>query len=687
MKNNIKLLGGIAAATFGALLLAPQSGWLIRAQMRGAVGQSPYANYTLPSSAQEEQAQRAMRIAADPKNRNDVGLQMAARERMGFAAFSKQRQADRVTNPNWHVDGLRPLLNDPDFGSRPELWATVLRYMTQESVRLDNRIETQLLTEPKPRPASQIADVQTKPNPHRNTPTALLEWDNLCREGARLDPDNSYFPMMRAVGFFAARKDDQAVAAFIEASQKSHYNDYSVEETQGALRLNAQINGKTGYLSDLAVSSAASYPNYSQMRSAGELAIVYAMRRELAGQPEEGFAVRQAVLRAGALMRVGSTSVSGGWTGDRMVRWTPARPGGALPLPKNPDEPYTVRTQKNRARFSAYLTRIGHEDADTEYRYEIAAGDKHRTFWSRAENDPNNVLQLAPAYHLINWWALGVGVLTNLLVLLVLGGVCAFAARTRHIREGLPLSTAARNGAASALVAPVFGLGIALTWPELPAQILTAVTSGGLAVVLFRAFRHAARLKQAAPETGQAIGKSSNVRAFCGALGVALLGLLALGILPQTGAPQMLRSAGAMMGLRAEEYNPLKVFANGLLGVGAASGVSLLLGLGLTIVSRVRRVPVSVGVVRGVRRLALPVASLLVFVYAGVALQTLREEARAESALQMCLRDGEAAYLAGLLHETPPVAYRDVPAAQKIIVTNSYNGPLSGIPGKATSKK
>ena len=566
----------------------------------------------------------------------------------------------------------------------------MLRYMAQESVRLDERIETQLLTAAKPRPASQIADVQTKPHPNRNTPVALREWEAACGEGERLDPNNAYFPTMRAVGLFAARKDDEAVEAFIKASRKPRYDDYAAEETEGALRLNTQINGKTGYVSDLAISAAASYPNYSQIRTAGELVVLTAMRRELAGHSEEGFAVRQAVLRAGALMRVGSTSLSGGWTGDKLCRTATLRPGGAPPPPQQrPYEDMALRRQTHRARFSAYLTRTGHADAISEFRYELAAGDKHREFWSRAENDPRNVLELAPAYRLIHWWAVGAGILTNVLVLLVLGGVCAFVARSRHVREGLPLSSAARSGMGSALAVPVFGVGIALTWPEIPAQILTAVASAGLAVVLFRAFRQAAFLKRAAPEARPSAWKSPEVRAFCGALGATLLCALALGTLSQTGAPQMLRSAGMAMGLRAEEYNPLKMVANGLFGVGAASGVSLLLGLGLIIGSRWCRVPVSVGVVRGLRRLALPVASLLVFVYAGVVVQTLREEARAEAALQTCLRDGEAAYLAGLLHEAPPSRYSsETHAAQKkFILPDSYDGPLAGMPGKGNNAK
>ena len=81
-RNGVRIAGGIAAVTLGGLLLAPSSGWLVRAQLRSAVGQSPDLNYNLPSSTQAERAERAARLAADPKNRNDLGLQMAAQERI-----------------------------------------------------------------------------------------------------------------------------------------------------------------------------------------------------------------------------------------------------------------------------------------------------------------------------------------------------------------------------------------------------------------------------------------------------------------------------------------------------------------------------------------------------------------------------------------------------------------------------
>ena len=135
---------------------------------------------------------------------------------------------------------------------------------------------------------------------------------------------------------------------------------------------------------------------------------------------------------------------------------------------------------------------------------------------------------------------------------------------------------------------------------------------------------------------------------FVKTLAATLLVVGGLGMVGSVGAVQTMQAGNAAMG-SLSETNPLVM---ALLGAAVSSSVPLLLIIGFAIGGRVKRVPASVSVVRGFRRFALPTAAALVIIYAGVTVQTLREEARASNALRLCVEQGEANYLSGLLHQS-----------------------------------
>jgi len=81
------------------------------------------------------------------------------------------------------------------------------------------------------------------------TPTAPKRWSNaeaaarmltLAREGERLEPQNGFFTLMRAVALLEMKRDEEAVQALIEASSKPVWNSYDgwvIEAYYKAVRL------------------------------------------------------------------------------------------------------------------------------------------------------------------------------------------------------------------------------------------------------------------------------------------------------------------------------------------------------------------------------------------------------------------------------------------------------------------
>ncbi len=85
--------------------------------------------------------------------------------------------------------------------------------------------------------------------------------------------------------------------------------------------------------------------------------------------------------------------------------------------------------------------------------------------------------------------------------------------------------------------------------------------------------------------------------------------------------------------------------AQAVLAAGLLMAVPLLLTAALALSSRIVRVPVTVGIVRGLRGLAVPIGCGLLLLYGGLVLGTARQEARVSDALRRMVRH-EGRYLA-----------------------------------------
>ena len=359
-------------------------------------------------------------------------------------------------------------------------------------------------------------------------------------------------------------------------------------------------------------------------------------------------------------MRADSTSLIGSLVGIAITNLAATRPGGAPPEPRDQDmQNQTQGEQRARERqgaYLAYLETIGHADEARWTETEFDAGRQVRAVWQKGLH--RSIIG-TPVLDLAAWWAWDLLVLGNLFYVLVLGTLAGLLARTYWARSGSPLPVAVRRGTATGVgAAALVGLGIAQPLagdPELATSISfvsVLLLAGG--VLLFGAALLRQRRTGSAGKRGWGVrtGLTAALSAFVVALLTGTL-ISALG----RGPHALLQIVTALHGLSSSDESgttnsmlhlpspPLVTLAT----VAAPLALVLLLG----VASRIARVPFFVGLVRGLRGLALPVACGLILVYGLLVLGTVRQEARVSEGLRQTLAH-EGRYLARLTGESWP---------------------------------
>jgi hypothetical protein len=202
-RRKMTILFTVTLLAFVLLLFLPPMGWIVRQQFRMLFTTAPEKALMLllgikakyiglsESEAQklEEWAKQRLKDAAE-RNPNDLPVQISS---------------VLLTTPHTEVPKrLQELLKQ--FPNEPTLLATILRHHC-------SRLLKQMS-------AKEVAT-----------------FDRIAREGERVDPQNAYFPMMRAAVLFAAGKEEEALKALVQASKKSRWDNYAVAEAVGNLRL------------------------------------------------------------------------------------------------------------------------------------------------------------------------------------------------------------------------------------------------------------------------------------------------------------------------------------------------------------------------------------------------------------------------------------------------------------------
>ncbi len=610
------ILVGLALGVLLALLLAPQSRWFVRYQL-ALVG----LTVEMPPSGPSSMNDQTPRVAA--AHPDDYQMQLAA-----------QPGGD---SRGQYVAYLRTLT--PRFGNNPSLYANLLRYeigngTDKQGVYLDRPEESELED-----PAGR-----TRRSPATPSPAALAAFDADAAQGEHLDPSNAYFPLMRAVGLFAARRDAEGLAAVQRASTKPIWNEYVSDETNGRLRLADAAYGHAPSLSRVAITAAALYPQYAPLRAVARRATVSAVRAEQSGDPAHGMSIRRALMQDGDLMRVQAQVYIGNLVGIAISAIARSRPGGSeavkRPQPFDGDQWARMRLEA----FTRYARQAGFPDDAARAEAQYAAGETVRRMVSKSLDhsifSPQSVNWLAAG------WIGGTLALVSAFWLLVLGGVGALLSRLPSVRGRQPLPSVARWGAATAIV---FAASIAIysTASQLGNGEISMYAMFLLAVMVVGGLPAGTLVLLRGGEQGRQ--KAAAFARVFGVTALMLMGVTLVAAWQTRGILQFVQVQSGISGLSGggEQGSQTSPLIAGLIAVGIGLIVPAVLAIALSIRARKRRVPASAALASGFQRVALPLACLLIIGYGAAVLGTLREEQRMDNGLRQMISH-EGRYYASL---------------------------------------
>ncbi len=597
-KLRLTLLG-IAAGILLALLVAPQTRWLVHLQALTVLHQYRAIGCESYSRSPAGDARAYDAVAA--RHPGDFDIQYAR------AAFSGNVSPEA---------NLRALTQR--FPNRPMLYANLLREESRKPLLSSAA-------------ASKLSGDAVPPTvmPGASPPEiAAYNWD--ASAGERTDPSNAYFPLMLAYGLFAAHRNANALAAIKRASDKPYWNEYLTENVQAKWRLHTVAFGDPGAIPQAAVWSSEMLPEYQRLRDVARIVVYQAVLKEQAGQREGGYELREDLRRCGDLMRVQSTTLLGSLVASNITRISMSRPGGAPTLGNEPWDATEKISQQRLDAYCAYVTKIGHPNAARRARDEEAARRSLQNF----STGQQMLKPIGSLQQLIYWWTAGVGLLLNIAWLLTLGLLAAgwtqvkFAPRPPIGWKTVLLHCLLAVGAWLVLALLYVCVGIAwLTFVyhdavDWPPQIgigsafllLTASVGYGL-----HRLPHARRI---------AVLRTALLLPMLVGAAYGLYCLVQWTAWPLAEIPQGLRTLLGLDGSTDSDTEQAPQTRMLWLCVAAVLLVPLLLIVTLGIVAGVKRASLPDTLTAGFRQLAVPIACVLVIAYGGVLLGTVRQERR-----------------------------------------------------------
>lgn len=423
-------LAGVAIGVLAALMLIPSTRWILRSQTRLLLGFDPTVRADtqspFPASFPEE------RWKAMLKDRpNDVAMHMAHAIRSATSYVNDESKSVLME--------FEPLIQR--FPNEPSVYAAALRAATMREVtfsrpgdsdRLSGRSPEGKGDQSKPPPPPRSPDGKGDPLKPPPSPEVLALFDRYAARGEQLDPDNAFFPAMRAIGHFAGGNDEDASRDFLRAGGKARWHDYVQDEVRGLWKVSELRGEGSNTLERMASAYSVLLPHMAMYRTSARAAILHALDLEEAGRTEDGIALRLATARTGSLMRQDGSYLITNLVGIAVTKISILRPGGAPALRDEKGVAGDQRTSDDRnaldarrlSTLSAYLEQNGHAQDAQWYRNELAKGEK--------------VLKIArtvsptmtrEGYRVISGWLAGQFLLANAIWTLLLAGVAALSLR------------------------------------------------------------------------------------------------------------------------------------------------------------------------------------------------------------------------------------------------------------------
>jgi tetratricopeptide (TPR) repeat protein len=395
-RRKMTILFTVTFFAFVLLLFLPSTGWIVRQQLRMFFTTAPEKALMLllgikakyiglsESKAQklEEWVKQGLKDAAE-RNPNDLPVQISS---------------VLLTTPHTEVPKrLQELLKR--FPKEPTLLATILRHHCSRSLRQMS--------------AKEVAT-----------------FERIAREGERVDPQNAYFPMMRAAVLFAAGKEEEALKALVQASKKSRWDNYAVAEAVGNLRLFETAFGRMNGVTKAVLAEIILEPDLAYLRSAARSAVERAIKLEREGKFDEGLKIRLTLIRCGKLIRETKGSSYAPLVGIAIAYIAAGRPRGK-PHPQLPPQTDIAKASAVvRERFVSYLKEIGRWKEASWVEAELKAGAEMRSrIHEQLQRFNLQNFQDAALAVALNW-ALNLTILGAAILLAILGAVATLIERT-----------------------------------------------------------------------------------------------------------------------------------------------------------------------------------------------------------------------------------------------------------------
>ncbi len=358
------LILGSAIAVLILLAILPGTGWLYRYQIKLLTNRSTDLIQILKDTG----------VRDLPGVDLDIKPEKEILDRAAIDNSYEEELSQALASPPGAQIGLTLALANRSSGSeRAEALAHVLRLETLSTIHL--------------RRDDEVSAYWGEPtSPYKTTAKEipaedLALFDQTAKEGERLEPDNAYFSMMRAMGQIAANRDAEGLDEIQLAGSKPRYEDYAMNESKYRLTHLERRSGRQTSVESAMIMGSVLYPHYAQLRAMARFASYKADQEEKSGRHVDGYPLRKAMMRCGSLMRAQSRSYIGSLVGIAIVpismRTTESVNGGMEAAA------WKALTQEQQAKRReeldiAYLNRTGHANEIPWLTYELAAGSQAR---------------------------------------------------------------------------------------------------------------------------------------------------------------------------------------------------------------------------------------------------------------------------------------------------------------------
>ncbi len=349
--------------------------------------------------------------------------------------------------------GVRLAALSARFPARPGPYAHLLRYMTQGTVRVSrdgevekfhwdaiSRVNARRIGQAVP---GSLGNGQPSLGSSWTIPLdkqigyadSWAAFDRTAAQGEKLDPDNAYFPMMRAIELFDAKRDAEGIAAVLRAGQKKRFEDYANEEAEAEWALCLRVYGPSSALVRQNIASAVVLPHLASLRAMSRLTALFAAQAELEGRTLDGLTLRHAMMQCGVRMREQGYFL-GTRTGIGIVSLQANMPGGVPTIPPLGIYSSNLEGDRHRDLYPAYLHKIG---AEEEVRWFAGVDAVDRQVGALINTANKDDLTYAALRPLPPLWMGDMLLLTNMLAMLLFCTAAAVCARQPKGEQALPL--------------------------------------------------------------------------------------------------------------------------------------------------------------------------------------------------------------------------------------------------------